>query len=120
MGRLNGNRQLARRNHFSFVSRTMSVAVDVCAGLAQHKATLLRELCDTNVLDVLVKKGLFSLGDLEVITGAVGSDKCNYFIEVVSKQSGGKLRDLCAVLNNECPKLTELMSDRQRLFLNGE
>ncbi|XP_072933255.1 uncharacterized protein pyd isoform X4 [Epargyreus clarus] len=98
----------------------MAAAGDVCAGLIQHKATLLRELCDTNILDVLVKKGLFSLNDLELITGAVDSDKCNYFIELVSKQSGVKLQELCAVLYKECPKLSkELMNDRQRYVING-
>ncbi|CAH0731778.1 unnamed protein product, partial [Brenthis ino] len=98
----------------------MAATADVCAGLAQHKAILLRELCDTHVLDVLVKKGIFSVHDLEVITSAVDSDKCNYFIEVVSKQSGVKLRDLCTVLYNECPKLAkELMNDRQRYVING-
>nr|XP_026500123.1 tight junction protein ZO-1-like [Vanessa tameamea] len=98
----------------------MAAVADVCAGLVQHKAVLLRELCDTNVLDVLVKKGIFSVNELEVITSAVDSDKCNYFIEVVSKQSGVKLRDLCAILYNECPKLAkELMYDRQRYVING-
>ncbi|CAH2054292.1 unnamed protein product, partial [Iphiclides podalirius] len=102
------------------VSSTMAALSDVCAGLAQHKATLLRELCDTNLLDVLVKKGLFSVNDLELITSAVDADKCNYFIEVVAKQSGGKLQELCAVLNKECPKLSkELMNDRQRYIING-
>lgn len=102
------------------VSTTMAALSDVCAGLAQHKSTLLRELCDTNLLDVLVKKGLFSVTDLELITSAVDADKCNYFIEVVGKQSGGKLQELCAVLNKECPKLSkELMNDRQRYIING-
>ncbi|CAG4959593.1 unnamed protein product [Colias eurytheme] len=97
----------------------MAMTGDVCACLAQHKNTLLRELCDTNVLDVLVKKGLFSVSDLEVITSAVGNDKCNYFIEVVSKQSGVKLQELCTVLNNECPKLAkELMNDRRKYVIN--
>ncbi|CAG5014623.1 unnamed protein product [Parnassius apollo] len=98
----------------------MATVGDVCAGLAQHKATLLRELCDTNLLDVLVKKGLFSLNELELITSAADADKCNYFIEVVSKQSGGKLHELCTVLNKECPKLSkELINDRQRYIING-
>ncbi|XP_047511096.1 tight junction protein ZO-1 isoform X4 [Pieris napi] len=98
----------------------MAMTVDVCACLSQHKSTLLRELCDTNVLDVLVKKGLFSVNDLEVITSASGNEKCNYFIEVVSKQSGVKLQELCAVLNNECPKLAkELMNDRRKYVING-
>nr|XP_032522692.1 tight junction protein ZO-1-like [Danaus plexippus plexippus] len=97
----------------------MAAVADVCAGLAQHKTTLLRELCDTNVLDVLVKKGIFSLNDLEAVTSALDSDKCNFFIEVVSKQSGVKLRDLCAILYNECPKLAkELMNDKPR-HING-
>ncbi|CAF4880576.1 unnamed protein product [Pieris macdunnoughi] len=99
----------------------MAMTVDVCACLSQHKSTLLRELCDTNVLDVLVKKGLFSVNDLEVITSASGNEKCNYFIEVVSKQSGVKLQELCAVLNNECPKLAkELMNDRRKYVINGK
>lgn len=97
----------------------MAAVADVCAGLAQHKTTLLRELCDTNVLDVLVKKGIFSLNDLEAVTSALDSDKCNFFIEVVSKQSGVKLRDICAILYNECPKLAkELMNDKPR-HING-
>lgn len=99
----------------------MATLGDVCAGLAQHKSTLLRELCDTNLLDVLVKKGLFSLNDLELITSAADADKCNYFIDVVGKHSGGKLQELCSVLNKECPKLTkELLNDRQRYIINGK
>lgn len=99
----------------------MAAAGDVCAGLLRHKAILLRELSDTNILDVLVKKGLFSLSDLELITSAADTDKCNYFVEIVSKQSGAKLSDLCSMLEKECPKLSkELMNDRHRFILNGE
>ncbi|XP_049885521.1 tight junction protein ZO-1-like isoform X3 [Pectinophora gossypiella] len=98
----------------------MAAAGDVCAGLIRHKVTLLRELSDTNILDVLVKKGLFSLSDLELITGAADSDKCNYFVEVVSKHNGAKLSDLCSVMEKECPKLfKELLNDRHRFILNG-
>ncbi|KAI5645819.1 tight junction protein ZO-1 isoform X1 [Phthorimaea operculella] len=98
----------------------MAAAGDVCAGLIRHKDTLLRELCDTNILDVLVKKGLISLTDLELITGAADSDKCNYFLEIVSKQSDTKLSDLCLVLEKECPKLfKELSNDRNRFIQNG-
>lgn len=105
----------------SFVSRTMAAVSDVCAGLLRHKHLLLRELCDTNILDVLVKKGIFSLNDFELITGAADSDKCNYFIEIVSKQSGVKLNDLCVVLSKECPKLNkELLNDRHRFIVNGK
>ncbi|XP_063372486.1 tight junction protein ZO-1-like isoform X1 [Cydia amplana] len=98
----------------------MAAVGDVCAGLIRHKVTLLRELCDTNILDVLVKKGIFSLSDHELITGASDIDKCNYFVEVVSKQSGAKLNELCSVLERECPKLSkELMNDRHRFIVNG-
>ncbi|KAG6463036.1 hypothetical protein O3G_MSEX013620 [Manduca sexta] len=98
----------------------MAAAGNVCAGLMRHKHILLRELTDTNILDVLVKKGIFSVADLELITSAADSEKCNYFVDVVSKQSGSKLNDLCVVLNNECPKLTkELMNDRHRFIVNG-
>lgn len=99
----------------------MAAAGDVCAGLIRHKATLLRELTDTNVLDVLVKKGIFSLSDLELITSAADSDKCNYFVEIVSKQSDSRLSELCSVLERECSMLSkELKNDRHRLILNGE
>lgn len=99
----------------------MAAAGDVCASLIRHKAVLLRELCDTNVLDVLVKKGLVSLNDLELITSAADSDKCNYFLEVVSKQCGAKLSEVCSVLEKECPKLAkELMNDKNRFILNGK
>lgn len=98
----------------------MAAAGSVCAGLIRHKHILLRELTDTNILDVLVKKGIFNLHDLETVTSADECDKCNYFIEVVSKQSGAKLNDLCDVLKNECPKLAkELMNDRHRFIVNG-
>lgn len=99
----------------------MATASDVCAGLIRHKTILLRELTDTNVLDVLVKKGLFSVSDLELITSAGNNDKCNYFIEVVSKHSGGKLGEVCLVLEKECPKLTkELKNDKHRFIVNGK
>lgn len=104
-----------------FVSWTMAAVADVCAGLLRHKHILLRELCETNILDVLVKKGILKLNEFELITGAADSDKCNYFIEIVSKQSGVKLNDLCVVLNKECSKLSkELMNDRHRFIVNGE
>lgn len=99
----------------------MAAVRDVCAGLLRHKHILLRELCDTNILDVLVKKGILNLNEFEIITGANDSDKCNYFIEIVSKQSGAKLNDLCVVLSKECPKLSkELMNDRHRFIVNGK
>ncbi|VVC89245.1 unnamed protein product, partial [Leptidea sinapis] len=111
-----GSRHSAARS----CCRAMDMTVDVCAYLAQHKSTLFREICDTNVLDVLVKKGLFSVNDLEVITSASNGEKCNQFIEVVSKQSGAKLQELCSVINNECPKLAkELMNDRRKYLING-
>ncbi|XP_075984641.1 zonula occludens-like protein polychaetoid isoform X2 [Anticarsia gemmatalis] len=98
----------------------MAAVGDVCAGLLRHKHILLRELCDTNILDVLVKKGIFNLNDFELITGAADSDKCNYFIEIVSKQSSVKLNELCVVLSKECPKLNkELLNDRHRFIVNG-
>ncbi|KAG7309123.1 hypothetical protein JYU34_005043 [Plutella xylostella] len=97
----------------------MAVVADVCAGLLRHKTTLLRELTDTNILDVLVKKGIFNVSDHELITSAVDAEKCNIFIEVVSKQSGVKLSELCTVLEKECSKLTkELINDRHRLLTN--
>lgn len=99
----------------------MTAAGDVCAGLLRHKHVLFRELTDTNILDVLVKKGIFNVHDLEFISSAVDSEKCNYFVEIVSKQSGVRLNDLCAVLGRECPKLAkELMNDRHRFIVNGE
>lgn len=99
----------------------MAAVSDVCAGLIRHKHILLRELRDTNILDVLVKKGIFNLNDLELITSACDSDKCSYFVEVVSKQCATKLNDLCVVLNRECPKLSkELMNDRHRFIVNGK
>lgn len=99
----------------------MTAAGDVCAGLLRHKHILLRELTDTNILDVLVKKGIFSLHELELITSAADSEKCSYFVEVVSKQNGVRLNDLCSVLGRECPKLAkELMNDRHRFIVNGE
>lgn len=99
----------------------MAVVADVCAGLLRHKTTLLRELTDTNILDVLVKKGIFNVSDHELITSAVDAEKCNIFIEVVSKQSGVKLSELCTVLEKECSKLTkELINDRHRLLTNGK
>ncbi|KAF9808354.1 hypothetical protein SFRURICE_008407 [Spodoptera frugiperda] len=98
----------------------MAAVGDVCAGLLRHKHILLRELCDTNILDVLVKKGILNLNEFEIITGANDSDKCNYFIEIVSKQSGVKLNDLCVILSKECPKLSkELMNDRHRFIVNA-
>lgn len=99
----------------------MAGAGDVCAGLLRHKTILLRELTDTNVLDALVKKGLFNLNDHELITGANDSDKCNYFVEIVSKQSSVKLVELCSILERECPKLSkELLNDRHRFITNGQ
>lgn len=106
---------------FRPLSRTMAALGNVCAGLVRHKHILLRELTDTNILDALVKKGIFSLNDLELITSAPDSEKCNYFVEVVSKQTDVRLNDLCVVLNKECPKLTkELMNDRHRFIVNGK
>lgn len=93
---------------------------EFCAGLLRHKTILLREITDTNLLDVLVKKGIFNFNDLEQITSAVDSEKCNFFVEIVGKQSA-KLNDLCAVLSKECPKLSkELVNDRHRFIVNGE
>lgn len=98
----------------------MAMVADVCAGLLRHQKTLLRELSDTNLLDALVKKGIFSVSDHELITTTGDSEKCALFIEIVGKQSGVRLSELCSVLERECPKLSkELVNDRQRLT-NGE
>ncbi|XP_013186154.2 tight junction protein ZO-1 isoform X3 [Amyelois transitella] len=98
----------------------MASVGEVCAGLIRHKTILTRELADTNILDVLVKKGIFTVGDLELITSAPESEKCNYFIQIVSKQSGAKLGELCSVVDKECPKLSkELKNDRHRFIVNG-
>lgn len=99
----------------------MAGSGDVCAGLLRHKTLLLRELTDTNVLDVLVKKGIFNFNDHELVTGASESEKCNYFVEIVSKQSSVRLAELCSILEKECPKLyKELLNDRHRFIVNGK
>ncbi|GBO99728.1 hypothetical protein EVAR_814_1 [Eumeta japonica] len=96
-----------------FVSRSMAVAGDVCAALLRHSNILYSSLVDTNLLDVLVKKGVFSLGDHESVTGAADDEKCKRFVDVVSKQSAVRWKELCSVLESECPKLyKELVRDR--------
>lgn len=86
----------------------------VTAVLLRHKSALFRELSDSNVLSILVKKRVITTEDEEFIVNIPDIEKkCEFFIEIISKQSLPAFSEFCRVIEKECPSfVNEILNDQ--------
>lgn len=82
--------------------------------LSHHRAQILRELKDTQIVPVLVDKLVISASDEVIVNGEYDLEKkCNHLIDYVSRNGFEKFKQFCYAIEDECPKLIEdLIQDR--------
>lgn len=91
----------------------MAGSSEVVLLLEKHKKTIVRELNSSNVITVLVKKGVFSAEDEElVLDDSSGNVKGDVFIDLILQKGVDAFREFCFALESECPHLlTSLLTD---------
>lgn len=91
----------------------MAGASEVVSLLEKHKSTIVRELSKTNILTVLVKKGVLSPQDEELVLKELNdSVKGDVFIEIISRKGVDAFKEFCFALETECPHLlTDLLAE---------
>lgn len=82
--------------------------------LSRHKASLLRELNSTDLLSVLVKRGVMTEVDKDAVAGDRSTDSdIDLFIDVIGAKGFDAFREFCFALEAECPHvLTDLLVDQ--------
>lgn len=82
--------------------------------LSHHRAQILRELKDTQIVPVLVNKAVISASDEVIVNSEYDLEKkCNHLIDYVSRNGFEKFKQFCYAIEDECPKLIEdLIQDR--------
>lgn len=82
--------------------------------LSHHRAQIIRELKDTQIVPVLVEKSVISLCDQDLVNGDSDLEKkCTYLIDFISKNGFEKFKEFCYAIENECPQLiSDLINDR--------
>lgn len=82
--------------------------------LSHHRAQIVRELQDTQIVPVLLKKSVISASDEVIVNGECDLEKkCSHLIDYVSKNGFEKFKEFCYAIESECPKLIEdLIQDR--------
>uniref|UniRef100_A0A1B0GNT1 Uncharacterized protein n=1 Tax=Phlebotomus papatasi TaxID=29031 RepID=A0A1B0GNT1_PHLPP len=82
--------------------------------LQRHRLGLLRELEESQLVPVLVKKGVLNVVDEEVINAEVNVDrKCDGVIEAIARKGFHKFKEFCYAVETECPQfITDIINDR--------
>lgn len=93
----------------------MAGSSEVRTLMCRHKASLLRELNATNLLNVLVKRGVISEVDRDAVAGSADRSSetdIDLFIDVIGTKGFNAFREFCFALEAECPHvLTNLLVD---------
>lgn len=91
----------------------MAGTSEVVSLLEKHKSTIVSELSRTNILTVLVKKGVLSPQDEELVSNEQNeSVKGDLFIEIISRKGVDAFKEFCFALEMECPHvLTNLLAE---------
>ncbi|XP_075223249.1 tight junction protein ZO-3-like isoform X2 [Lycorma delicatula] len=91
----------------------MAGTSEVVSLLEKHKNTIVRELSKTNILTVLVKKGVLSPLDEDLVLNEQNeSVKGDVFIELISRKGVDAFKEFCFALETECPHvLTNLLAE---------
>ncbi|XP_021706854.1 tight junction protein ZO-1 isoform X3 [Aedes aegypti] len=88
--------------------------------LSRHRLTIVRDLVQTNLVQILVKNSVINVEDEEQINGAGDLEKkCDQLIEIVAKDGFEKFKQFCYAIENECSQLiSDLINDK--LSQSGE
>lgn len=88
--------------------------------LSRHRLTIVRDLVQTNLVQILVKNSVINVEDEELINGAGDLEKkCDQLIEIVAKDGFEKFKQFCYAIENECSQLiSDLINDK--LSQSGE
>ncbi|XP_065075798.1 uncharacterized protein pyd isoform X4 [Ochlerotatus camptorhynchus] len=88
--------------------------------LSRHRLTIVRELVQTNLVQILVKNSVINVEDEELINGESDLEKkCDHLIEIVAKHGFDKFKQFCYAIENECSQLiSDLINDK--LSQSGE
>ncbi|KAK0092453.1 hypothetical protein PV326_001372 [Microctonus aethiopoides] len=94
----------------------MASLLEIKGLLSRHKASLLRELNTTDLLSVLVKRGVITEVDKDAVGGnadrSIDSD-IDLFIDVIGAKGFDAFREFCFALEAECPHvLNDLLVDQ--------
>ncbi|KAL7302127.1 hypothetical protein TKK_0005353 [Trichogramma kaykai] len=94
-----------------------SASGEVRTLLSRHKTSLLRELSQTSLLGVLVKRAVLSEFDRQALYGPGSSEPdVELFIELLQAKGFEAFREFCFALEAECPHvLTDLLVDQHAL-----
>ncbi|XP_014231930.1 tight junction protein ZO-1 isoform X2 [Trichogramma pretiosum] len=94
-----------------------SASGEVRTLLSRHKTSLLRELSQTSLLGVLVKRSVLSEFDRQALYGPGASEPdVELFIELLQAKGFEAFREFCFALEAECPHvLTDLLVDQHAL-----
>ncbi|CAB0044638.1 unnamed protein product [Trichogramma brassicae] len=104
-------------NHRNGTNSSSSASGEVRTLLSRHKTSLLRELSQTSLLGVLVKRSVLSEFDRQALYGPGASEPdVELFIELLQAKGFEAFREFCFALEAECPHvLTDLLVDQHAL-----
>lgn len=101
------------------LDESMAGSSEVKTLLSRHKASLLRELNTTNLLCVLVKRGVITEIDKDAVAGNADRSTdadIDLFIDVIGAKGFDAFREFCFALKAECPHvLTDLLIDQNSI-----
>ncbi|XP_053697995.1 uncharacterized protein LOC128744779 isoform X2 [Sabethes cyaneus] len=82
--------------------------------LSRHRLAIVRELIQTNLIQILVKHSVISVEEEELISGESELEKrCDHLIEIISKDGFEKFKQFCYAIESECCQLiSDLINDR--------
>ncbi|XP_058821475.1 tight junction protein ZO-1 isoform X3 [Topomyia yanbarensis] len=82
--------------------------------LSRHRLTIVRELIQTNLVQILVKHSVINLEEEELINGESDLEKrCDRLIEIVAKDGFEKFKQFCYAIETECSQLiSDLINDK--------
>ncbi|XP_044582473.1 tight junction protein ZO-1 isoform X1 [Cotesia glomerata] len=94
----------------------MAGSLEIKILLSRHKSSLLQELNSTDLLSVLVKRGVITDVDKDAVAGnpeqTVNAD-IDLFIDIIGAKGFDAFREFCFALEAECPHvLTDLLVDQ--------
>lgn len=82
--------------------------------LSRHRLTIVRDLVQTNLVQILVKNSVINVEDEELINGESDLEKkCDQLIEIVARDGFEKFKQFCYAIENECSQLiSDLINDK--------
>lgn len=120
---VNRREQEDSANNISSVTAPAGDAGEVRALLSRHKPSLLHELGSTELLAVLVRRGVLGEADLCALQAESPSGEnggahfdIDLFVELIQTKGFEAFREFCFALESECPHvLNDLLVDQNVL-----